>query len=344
MGLAIESYYQALGLTKNASLAEIKQAYRRMAKQLHPDKNASPEAHDQFIFLTEAYEFLINVETGNAEGREPAASFEEWHESYQEQARERARQYARMQYEEFKRTDYYKKSQAALTVWNHLYFFSSLFFLLSPLWGFLFKGWAGFFGGLFATFITVHYWAGVFREKSKVNFRSFFHSAGIIVRTKTFLYITAAIANLVLFFLFTLNTQLTVWGIGAGLLAIYALFFLFLEFRAIHLTPVLRNTISICWIPTIFNLFFLINFSFSSNPVVEKYPFVHKEVWYDGSFSKGRWEKIASIYLPGEQYSEYSWFTVFFDFEAMEHKREITYTFEEGLLGLRVLKKYEFTK
>lgn len=337
-------YLQALGLTETASKEDIKRAYRKKAKEFHPDRNAGPEAHEQFIFLTEAYEFLISLKAGNSKGQQSTGSFEEWPGFHKEQARERARHHAQMQYEEFKRTDYYKNSQAVLTVWNHFYFFSSLILVLSPLWGFFMKGWAGFFIGIFATFISVHYWAGVFREKNNVNFRSFIHSAGLIIKTNTFLYVIAALANFCLFLVYTLNTQVSVWALGTGLFAIYALFFIFIKFRVFHLDRLTRNIISICLIPTVFNLFFLINFNFSSNPTVEKYSFTHKKVWYDGRFSRGRWEKIASINLPVEEYEEYRWFTVFYDFKAMENKREITYTFEVGLFGLRVLKKYEFTK
>lgn len=344
MAHSTQSYYQTLGITKSASKEDIKHAYRKKAKLLHPDRNGSPEAHDQFIFLTEVYECLIDLVTDDFEEQEPTVSFEEWHEYQQGDARERARHYARMQYEAFIKTDYYKKSQAALTVWNHLYFMSCMILLLAPLWGYMIKGWPGFFGGLLATFISVHFWADVFREKSKVNFRSFYQSAGIIFKTKTFLYILSVVFNYYLFFIYTLNTQLTGWVIGAGLLALYTMFFLTIKVNGFHLAPIIRKTIVICGIPTVFNLFFFINFVFSSNPNVEKYAFTHKEEWYDRSYGRGRWEKVASIYLPEGNYSGYSWFTVFFDFEAMESKREITYTFEEGLFGLRVLKKYEFTK
>jgi DnaJ-class molecular chaperone len=51
--------YTILGLKRSASEAEIKSAYRRLAKQLHPDRNASdPKAKDKFSELTAAYEIL----------------------------------------------------------------------------------------------------------------------------------------------------------------------------------------------------------------------------------------------------------------------------------------------
>jgi len=50
--------FGVLGIGRNAGQAEIKNAYRRMAKLLHPDVNREPDAHTQFIHLQEAYDIL----------------------------------------------------------------------------------------------------------------------------------------------------------------------------------------------------------------------------------------------------------------------------------------------
>jgi molecular chaperone DnaJ len=56
-----KDYYKALGVPKNASQAEIKKAYRRLAQQHHPDANAGDKsAEERFKEVSAAYEVLGN--------------------------------------------------------------------------------------------------------------------------------------------------------------------------------------------------------------------------------------------------------------------------------------------
>ncbi len=55
--------YDVLGVSKGADEAEMKRAYRRLAKKLHPDANTSdPKAKDKFAELTGAYDLLSDKE------------------------------------------------------------------------------------------------------------------------------------------------------------------------------------------------------------------------------------------------------------------------------------------
>lgn len=56
----MSGYYEILGVSKNATNDEIKAAFRRLAKQYHPDKNPSPNAKALFEKILKAYNVLIN--------------------------------------------------------------------------------------------------------------------------------------------------------------------------------------------------------------------------------------------------------------------------------------------
>jgi curved DNA-binding protein CbpA len=55
-----KDYYALLGVTPDATSAQIKSAYRKLAKQYHPDVNHSPDAAERFREITEAYDTLTD--------------------------------------------------------------------------------------------------------------------------------------------------------------------------------------------------------------------------------------------------------------------------------------------
>ena len=54
----MSDYYEALGVSKNATDAEIKTAYRKQALKWHPDRNKSTGANEKFKEVTKAFEIL----------------------------------------------------------------------------------------------------------------------------------------------------------------------------------------------------------------------------------------------------------------------------------------------
>lgn len=55
-------YYEVLSLGRDAQAAEVKKAYRKLAKQFHPDVNKAPDAQARFSEVQEAYEVLTDPE------------------------------------------------------------------------------------------------------------------------------------------------------------------------------------------------------------------------------------------------------------------------------------------
>jgi len=58
----VADYYGTLGVRREADADEIKKAYRRLARELHPDVNPDPQTQERFKEITQAYEVLSDPE------------------------------------------------------------------------------------------------------------------------------------------------------------------------------------------------------------------------------------------------------------------------------------------
>jgi DnaJ-class molecular chaperone len=54
----VSEHYAALGLKSDATLSDIKKAFRQKASQFHPDRNSDPDAPARFREVQEAYDVL----------------------------------------------------------------------------------------------------------------------------------------------------------------------------------------------------------------------------------------------------------------------------------------------
>lgn len=138
--MGLSEYYEILGLPVNSSLDEIKKAYRKKARMYHPDINHAPDAVNQFIKITEAYDFIIANHENMISGEDDFEKLiEEWRKYRQERSRQRARFYAASTYNRFRNSKYYKSTKilnASSVIFN---FVISILVLTYTILGYIFR-------------------------------------------------------------------------------------------------------------------------------------------------------------------------------------------------------------
>lgn len=333
----IEKYYQILGVSDKATVNEIKLAYRKKAKELHPDRNKSENAHEQFIFLTEAYEYLTNLKTVKRFKR--VVSNEYIRKREQTKASERAKKYAQMQYEDFLKSDYYKTASSIDTIYHHFYFFSSITALVVlPITATIIYGESGFLKSLFIMFVTLPWTVKGLRYSPPLDFRKLLNSFLYIILTKEFLFVSITIINLLLFFIIVFQTLISLYLLFV-IFTITVIIIFILTKWLFKINKFKQLFFTFCLTPFIINLFFVINFTFSTNATLETYHFIKEKQRVrvrNGS------QESTLIILDNNKYSEYPIIRIFFDYEPMQYKNHITYTFKDGLFGIRIMKDYHF--
>jgi len=108
-------YYKVLNVSENATLEEIKKAFRELAKKYHPDKNKSNNANTKFREVFEAYEILKNKITKdifdksrrkfysntNTEFNNENYTKSETYDYVKKEANKRAEYFSRMTFDDF---------------------------------------------------------------------------------------------------------------------------------------------------------------------------------------------------------------------------------------------------
>jgi len=97
------NYYEILDISTDATKEEIKKAYRKLALQYHPDKNKSPDAHERFIEINEAYLLLYDDDA--------RAKYDKEFQTHSQKKKPNQTEYQEEIFEDFDLNDWSKKAK-----------------------------------------------------------------------------------------------------------------------------------------------------------------------------------------------------------------------------------------
>jgi hypothetical protein len=322
--------YQLLGISQNATLDEIKKAYRAKAFLLHPDKNSAPDAQERFIELTEAYEEAITRKTPSF--KKYATPFQQAEQRYhqeREAAKRRAREYAQMRYEEFEKTEAAQTLNALNILLNHIMLLLVTAVLLSvPVILSSYLEFTGIILGMI--FLLAVARPILLFVKPYFNLSDLWDALMSIVQTFFFRILILSATNIYLFLTIVMQTMLPLYVSLLLLIfsAVLSYFVLFTQKKMIE-----RSFVSFCICPLVVHLVFALNYWFSSGAKIEEYEFNNRT-------EQGK--QTTLIQLEGGMYDQYVGIRLFSSVEPMWFNTHIIYQFEDGLLGVRVMKEYRF--
>jgi DnaJ domain len=326
--------YQILGIPPTASLEEIKKAYRAKALVLHPDKNAAPDAQQQFVALTEAYEEAIAQKSNTFKKyTSPFQDIEQRQQREREAAKRRAQEYARMRYEEFEKTEAAQAINAVNVIFDHFIFlFVCALLLAVPIVLTYLYDFTGIILGLLFLLAIGRPILGYIKP--------YFHPQQLwlalmsLVETFFFRYVILTATNLYMLLKFGLQTMLPL-PVSLAILVVPALLYYFILGKKEESKQ--RSFFAVCIIPFVLNGLFLLNFWGSNTPTIEQY-----EIWDEQTQTKTSSHQSTLIMLENNAYANYIGIRIFSDIRIMQNNGHIIYQFEKGLLGLRVMKEYRF--
>ena len=338
----VAKYARILGVTPDASLAQIKAAYRKRAKKLHPDVNPAPDAHERFVQLNEAFEYLEKLREGkiftrsayttqskeaNWQARRRQA---EQAQRAREQARARAREYARMRYREFINSDYYRHTMAWQVIWDNVGLFVGLtLFVILPVIAVLTGAWMFSVTALVGLVLTPFGYT-FFKERETIGIRRLLQSLKLVAGTFRFLVPLQLLMAVFLFFRIVMNTLIPWFWLLVGMaLSVGGMLLLNRQLKG-RVPRGTRYVYAFGLVPLGINLLFLLNFLFSSDPRVLEIRMAPNP------------DNLAYISLKEASYNRYPAMRWYTDYRETVGQNVVLFRVENGLLGIKVIREYEF--
>lgn len=322
-------HYQLLRVAEHASIDEIKKAYRARAKELHPDRNPSPEAQEQFVALTEAYEYILAERSGKYKQYvSPFGQAEQAANLRRAEAKRKARAYAQMRYEEFEQSEAGQTINALNVLVDH-FLFVFIAFILIAIPAMLISSF-GFTGIILSGFYVLALGKPIWTfGKRLFNFRDLKEAIFTLLQTHLIRIIILTAANVFVMVKIGLNTFLPIWSIPLILLCIALLWLLLNPMKQAGIE---HTFTAWCLAPFVVSVLFAFNFYLSRNPQIEIYAFTNVQ---DN-------RRTTLIELEDLAYADYAGIRLFPSLEPMFGHTRVAYQVEDGLLGIRVVKDYQF--
>lgn len=335
----MNNYHQILGITSNASLDQIKKAYRSKAKLLHPDINKAANAQEQFVLLNEAYEYLLNT-AGNhtnqskraqEQANRQAAYQGQWERQEKEKARARAHAYARMKYEAYIKSDIYKTTEAINFVIDFMTTCLILLLVVGlPILSYRIHGPVALVFCAIIILPTSPLWFRFLVSMfSNLRLKNFLELKKTTLRSKITILAGFIILNLITLLKIAFCTLIELHLIlGIYAITISIVFLITGSIKGKFSKYVFRYNVA----PGIISLLFLINYFFSGNPTIETYRYGYQ---YNSA------PVFVSIVLNNNAHHRYKGIRMFLSKESIIGYKYIKYTFTDGLLGFRVARNRE---
>ena len=324
-----QTYYDILKIKPGASKEEIKSAFRKRAKELHPDRNKAPDAHEQFILLNEAYDKLTNPvvrRTRTTASRDKNRDY----------VRRQAQYYAKKRYDEFVNSDYYKEMNSLNNVVDFIYFWASVLLVVCiPVFLTLSHGITGLFIGVLILTVSGLLILGGLKNAVLVSRKEFVDSLIYVLTRKRFQMVLLILMSAVLLFRYGLNTLIRPLTMAIFIVAIPVLVNFLMKRAKKPSVKAWSNLLAFGIIPSTFLILLTLNYYITVGSETETYS-------YKGANLPGE-NTDTYIILDNQQYSEFPQIRVFGNNANIPFNNRVTYQFETGFLGIRVLKDYELT-
>ncbi|MCW3805925.1 J domain-containing protein [Plebeiibacterium marinum] len=333
----MSEYHQILGVTTNATLDQIKKAYRSKAKKLHPDINKSENAHDEFILLNEAYEYLLNTsgthfnrfKRAQEQAQKQAAYHKAWEKQERENAKKRAREYAQMKYDEYLKSDIYRTTEAINAALDIFVTAIVLLFIIGlPVLTYIEHGPISLILSALIILPTSPIWFRfLVRTFHSLNFHSLLSLNKMSMQNRIRYIVILSFFNFFIFLKVTLCTFIELRWIFTLYISLYLVTSIF-TWNSKNNNK--KHFIRIGFAPFALSLLFTINFVFSYNKKTETY-------WYTYNTKSAPVCKV--ITLEHNTYDNFTGVRLFIIEDRVKRHSKISYQIKEGIFGFRVAHK-----